>query len=142
MIGIGILFLFTATGCGTLSTQKAKADATKAIVTTNPTVSISPPVILYKEKVNIMISGSGFEPGTKLRLHIPLGNTTSDIRYLVRPQEPVTNKYGAFACVWSVKRVIRKKLLKPTAYTLTVLDMEGNKLATAPMVFCDTKAKK
>jgi hypothetical protein len=45
--------------------------------------------------------------------------------------------------VWKLNREIRRKLLKAnTAYTLTIVDVDGNTVGTAPLVFDKAKKKK
>jgi len=61
----------------------------------------------------------------------------------VKPR-PVANEFGAFASVWKLRgREFKRKLLKAdTTYTLSVVDMDGNTLGTAPLVIDKGKKKK
>ena len=72
--------------------------------------------------------------GKELGIRVMMGGVLSDISFLVKPQ-PIANEFGAFASVWSLNREIRRKLLKSgTAYTLTIVDENGDTLATAPLM--------
>ena len=73
-----------------------------------------------------------------------MGGVPSDISSLVKPDLEV-NEFGAFHVEWTLNREIRAKLLEPTAYTLEVVDPDGNVLAHAPLVLVkeeDEKKKK
>jgi len=107
-----------------------------------PNVTVTPAVVEYKPNVEVLIAGSGFEPKQKLRLFITMSGLPSGIHYMVKP-EPIPNELGAFASVWTLRREISKKLIAPlpVVYTLEVRDKDDNTLCTAPMLFCDPKAK-
>jgi hypothetical protein len=141
--GFAIIFLLTTIACGTLSPQKAGAGETKAFAGSRPTITVLPPVVEYKPKVQVLVSGSGFEPNQTLQLQIVYGGILTGIHGLVKPP-PVPNDLGAFASVWTLKREISKKLIEPLpmVYTLAVVDEDGKTLCTAPLFFCDPKAKK
>jgi hypothetical protein len=61
----------------------------------------------------------------------------------VKPR-PIVNEYGAFASTWGLRgREFKRGLLKAgTVYTITIVDEDGNTLATAPLVFDKAKKKK
>jgi len=105
-------------------------------------VTVSPSPTPYKRKTNVTIAGSGFEPNQEIGIRIMMGGVLSDISFLIKPR-PVPNEFGAFASTWKLNREIRRKLLKAaTAYTLSVVDAEGNTIAHAPMVMDKAKKKK
>jgi len=107
-----------------------------------PVVTVSPSPTPYKRKTNVTIAGSGFEPNQEIGIRIMMGGVLSDISFLIKPR-PVPNEFGAFASTWKLNREIRRKLLKAaTAYTLSVVDAEGNTIAHAPMVMDKAKKKK
>jgi hypothetical protein len=137
-----IFFLLFTMGCGTLSQVKEGAGETGALLQSMPNVTVTPTVVEYKAGVEVLISGSGFETKQKLKLFITMGGVSSGIHFLVKP-EPVANDLGAFASVWSLSREISGKLIEPlpTVYTLSVEDKDGKTLCTAPLLFCDPKAK-
>jgi len=106
-----------------------------------PNITIAPAPVPYK-KGNVYISGSGFKPKQELGIRVMLGGVLSDISFLVKPR-PIANKFGAFSSVWKLNREIRRKLLKAnTAYTVTIVDEDGNTVGTAPLVFDKAKKKK
>lgn len=137
-----IVFLLFTTGCGTLSQMQEGTGETGALLRSVPSVTVTPTVAEYKAGVHVLISGSGFEPKQKLKLFITMGGVSSGIHFLVKP-EPVANDLGAFASVWTIGREISRKLIEPlpTVYTLAVEDKDGRTLCTAPLLFCDPKAK-
>jgi hypothetical protein len=137
-----IFFLLFTMGCGTLSQMQQGAGESEAFLRSVPSVTVTPTVAEYKAGVHVLISGSGFEPKQKLKLFIAMGGVSSGIHFLVKP-EPLTNDLGAFASVWSIGREISSKLIEPlpTVYTLSVEDKDGKTLCTAPLLFCDPKAK-
>jgi len=95
------------------------------------------------EKGKILIAGSGFKPKQELGIRIMMGGVLSDISFTVKPR-PIVNEYGAFASTWGLRgREFKRGLLKAgTAYTITVVDEDGNTLGTAPLVFEKAKKKK
>ena len=105
-------------------------------------VAVSPTPAKPK-KGKILIAGSGFKPKQELGIRIMMGGVLSDISFLVKPR-PIVNEYGAFASTWGLRgREFKRGLLKAgTAYTITVVDEDGNTLGTAPLVFEKAKKKK
>ncbi len=104
-------------------------------------VAVSPNPVPYKRRVKVLIAGSGFKPKQELGIRVMMGGVLSDISFLVKPR-PIVNEFGAFGSVWTLNREIRRKLVKAnTAYTVTVVDENGNTVGTAPLVF-DKAAKK
>ncbi len=94
-------------------------------------------------KGKILIAGSGFKPKQELGIRVMMGGVLSDISFTVKPR-PIVNEYGAFASTWGLRgREFKRGLLKAgTAYTITVVDEDGNTLGTAPLVFEKAKKKK
>jgi len=74
---------------------------------------------------------------------VMMGGVLSDISFLVKPR-PIANEFGAFASTWKLRgREFKRGLLKAgTAYTVTIVDEDGNTLATAPLVIDKAKKKK
>ncbi len=103
-------------------------------------VAVSPTPVKPK-KGNLLIAGSGFKPNQELGIRVMMGGVLSDISYMVKPR-PVANKYGAFASTWKLKGRYFKLLKAGTTYTLSVVDMDGNTLGTAPLVIDKGKKKK
>ncbi|MFQ5684215.1 MAG: hypothetical protein ACE5HC_13185 [Candidatus Binatia bacterium] len=157
-IGIPVVLLLTLLGvsaCVTTTEQaaktpkkaKPKVSSQNTVLSCSMTgsrkscVAVSPTPVAYKKKVKVLIAGSGFKPKQELGIRVMMGGVLSDISFLVKPR-PIANKYGAFASVWKLNREIRRKLVKPgTAYTITVVDQDGNSVGTAPLVFDKAKKK-
>jgi len=97
----------------------------------SPVVTVNPTPIPNKSNVEVTIAGSGFEPNEELGLRIVMGGVMSDVRHQVKPK-PVANEYGAFASEWKLGRELR--LLKPGAYSMMVVNDDGDVLAHAPFV--------
>jgi hypothetical protein len=137
-----VFCLLITMGCARLSQVKGDSQETKASFRSMPNVIVTPTVAEYKAGVNVLISGSGFEPKQKLRLFVSMGGVSSGIHYLVNP-EPVSNELGAFASVWKLEREISGKLIVPLpmVYTISVEDIDGKTLCTAPLLLCDPNAR-
>ncbi len=105
-------------------------------------VSVSP-TPAKPEKGKILIAGSGFKPKQELGIRVMMGGVLSDISFLVKPR-PIVNEYGAFASTWGLRgREFKRGLLQAgTVYTVTIVDEDGNTLATAPFVIDKAKKKK
>lgn len=102
-----------------------------------PTVVVVTPVVELSDKAQVVIMGSGYEPGQEIHLIVTeLNGLKSDIGYNLDP-EPVPNEVGAWATVWSCKRFVSKKLLGEAVYTITATDADYNPIASAPFAFYD-----
>jgi len=137
---LALILGLAISGCAPMMTEETPKPAAPAI-SAGPSVTVSPPVVEYKRKATVLISGSGFQPKQEVGLRIEMGGVITDISYLLRPPA-TTNEFGAFAGVWVMDDEIRAKMLTPTVYTLRAVDSDGKVLASAPLVFCDPKAKK
>lgn len=104
----------------------------------SPTVVVAPTPIPNKKNVEVTIAGSGFEPNEELGLRIVMGGVMSDVRHQVKPT-PKANEYGAFASEWKLGNELR--LLKPGAYSMMVVNEDGDVLAHAPFVLDAPPAK-
>ncbi len=136
-IAFTAVFFLTLLGGGSYSIPFGEV----AIAEAGPNVTVAPAPVPYK-KGKVYISGSGFKPKQELGIRVMMGGVLSDITFLVKPR-PIANEFGAFSSVWSLNREIRRKLLKAnTAYTITIVDEDGNTVGTAPLVFDKAKKKK
>ncbi|MFQ5684217.1 MAG: hypothetical protein ACE5HC_13195 [Candidatus Binatia bacterium] len=141
LLGVVGVFLFAVLGSA-LFFPAREASGGWVFVKERPTVSVSPAPVPYKKKVKVLISGSGFEPKQEVGIRVFMGGVLSDISFLVKPRPPIANEHGAFGSVWTLNREIRRKLVKPgTAYTVSIVDQDGNTIATAPLVFDKAKKK-
>jgi len=137
-IAVAAVFFLTLLGGGSFLSLFGKM----AIAQAGPSVIVSPAPVKPK-KGKILIAGSGFKPKQELGIRVMMGGVLSDISFLVKPR-PIVNEYGAFASTWKLRgREFKRGLLKAgTAYTITIVDEDGNTLATAPLVIDKGKKKK
>ena len=137
-ITVAAVFFLTLLGGGSFLSPIGEV----AIAEAGPNVSVSPAPVKPK-KGKILISGSGYKPKQELGIRVMMGGVLSDISFLVKPR-PIANEYGAFGSTWKLKgREFKRGLLKAgTAYSITIVDGDGNTLATAPLVFDKAKKKK
>ena len=137
-IAVAAVFVLTLLGGGSFVSPFGKV----AIAEAGPNVSVSPAPVKPK-KGKILIAGSGFKPKQELGIRVMMGGVLSDISFLVKPR-PKTNAYGAFASTWKLKgREFKRGLLKAgTAYTVTIVNEDGNTVASAPLVIDKGKKKK
>ena len=104
-----------------------------------PTVMVATPILTLDKKAEVIIMGSGFEPGQELHLlFTTMDGVRADIGYAVDP-EPVANEIGAWATAWAAGRYVSKKLIEEGVYTFTVTDGAFNALASAPVAFYDAE---
>ncbi len=137
-VSIAAVFFMTLLGGGSFLSQIGEV----AIAEAGPNVTISPAPVKPK-KGKILIAGSGYKPKQELGIRVMMGGVLSDISFLVKPR-PIANKFGAFASTWKLRgREFKRGLLKAgTVYTVTIVDEDGNTLATAPLVIDKAKKKK
>jgi len=118
---------------GTLAgvvTQQVQDSASTASVTTVPTV------VSLAGGSNVLVTGSGIEPGTKVSVLVKDANGLfSDITGLMQPNEIVVNDDGAFAATWSLGRWTR--VSAEGLLSLRIVDEDITILATAPLLFCN-----
>jgi hypothetical protein len=138
VVSIAVVFFMTLLGGGSFLSPIGEL----AIAEAGPNVTVSP-VPVKPKKGKILISGSGFKPKQELGIQVMMGGVLSDISFLVKPR-PIANEHGAFASTWGLRgREFKRGLLKAgTAYVITIVDEDGNTLATAPLVFDKAKKKK
>lgn len=103
-----------------------------------PTLTVATPVLEIGKKTQVVIMGSGFEPGQEVNLlFTTMDGVRADVGATLDPA-PVANDLGAFATAWTgAGRYCSKKLIKEGVYTITATDGEYNALATAPVAFYD-----
>lgn len=140
LAGFAVVFFLTVLG-SSVFLSLPDVSGGWVFVEHQPTVNVSPSPVPYKKKTKVTISGSGFKPQQELGIRVVMGGVLSDISFLVKPR-PIVNEFGAFSSVWTLNREIRRKLVKPsTAYTITIVDEDGNTLGTAPLVLDKAKKK-
>lgn len=97
-------------------------------------------------KTHVWIRGSGFVPGTEIRLLIADGfGVQTDITITGNPPTDgggsvyplIVNDDGAWATDWLIGRFARAGVGAEGMYTLGVYDADFNLLATAPLALCN-----
>jgi hypothetical protein len=137
-VGVCVLALVALIAGGVYLLPGGNVTGGWVYIKNSPAVSINPTPIQNKNNVVVTIAGAGFEPNEELGLRIVMGGVMSDVRHQVKPK-PVANEYGAFASEWKLGRELR--LLKPGAYSMMVVNEDGDVLASAPFVLEEKPAK-
>jgi len=135
-ISVATVFFLTLLGGGSFLSQIGEV----AIAEAGPNVTVSPAPVKPK-KGKLLIAGSGFKPKQELSIRLMMGGVMSDISFMVKPR-PIANKFGAFASTWKLKGRYFKLLKPGMAYTIYIVDEDGNTVATAPLVIDKGKKKK
>ena len=120
-----------------------------------PCVTITPNVAKIDSKLQMVMMGSGFEPGQEIRLIVSsesMGPSTINGAFDVKDESmcdplPVPDEAGNWITTWSLKSYIR---VLATAtdnkgegiYTLSVTDAHLNLLASAQFALADTTKPK
>ena len=77
-----------------------------------PVVVVATPRVKMSNKAEVIIMGTGFQPGQEVRLlFTAVDEVQSDIGYALKP-EPVAGKTGEWITTWRCGRLIKKKLIK------------------------------
>lgn len=127
-----ILLLGVCSGCATQS--RAYNGGNTAAPTAAPNVVITPSVAPYGMKTQILILGSGFEPGQEVLI---MFDDRNGIPSIVEDAF-VANENGSWGFVWSLGRYSRG-VIPADLNTIKVIDTDFNVLATAPIGFVNTK---
>ena len=103
-----------------------------------PTVTVATPVLEISKNAQVVIMGSGFEPGQEVNIvFTDVSGVRADIATELDPA-PVANDVGCWATAWTgCGRYCSKKLIKEGVYVITVTDVEYKALATAAVAFYD-----
>ena len=142
------------------------AEEEAAVVKAVSQVAITPNVAKIDSKLQMVITGAGFEPGQAFRLFVTgPGLAPSDIREMCTPNiVPATagetgetawieewdlkaDETGAWVTVWTLKNYIKMLGTMTTnkgegTYTIQVVDADLNLLASAPFALADTTKPK
>lgn len=125
------------------STLILGAQATETNI--EPTVTVWPPVVELYSKTNVVILGSGFEPGQELYflLRAADGTTSNIIDYLKPLPDPGNgvpiDERGNFACLFTLGRL--ERLESEGVYSFVVTDLNFKTLTTAPIGFADPRGR-
>jgi len=162
MIGIivtAVLALLLG-GCGageeTTTTTEAAVDTTEATTSTTvseetqtpktvpaPSVAAFPAVQGLSEDAEIVLMGSGFEPGQEVRFLVATNQegleAVSDYTYAADPA-PVANDSGAWVTTFgAMGRLADKGVIAEGVYNIVVTDAGNNPLATVAVAFFDAE---
>ena len=87
-----------------------------------------------KSKEEVVISGSGFEPGIEVLILLPdsWGNL-NNIVPLTDDSPLIVNEDGTFELAWKLDRWTRENVGGAGAFSLQVVDTDYNTLATTPL---------
>ena len=87
-----------------------------------------------KSKEEVVISGSGFEPGIEVLILLPdsWGNL-NNIVPLVDESPLIVNEDGTFEFAWKLDRWTRPQVGAAGLFSLQVVDTDFNTLATTPL---------
>ncbi len=98
-----------------------------------PSISCSPSVLPLDKKANVIILGSGFQPGQEVLIlfHDALGVLTA------LPEPAVANERGSWATVWEMSDYVGKKIITDGVYSIMAADAKYNVLATTTAGFVD-----
>jgi hypothetical protein len=130
LVAVAVLVCGTHMGVGLSSAEES--------LQPKPTVVVANPMVKIEKNAQLVIIGSGFNPGQELRiLFKPLDGVFGDIGYALKPY-PVPNKHGNWVTTWTCGRHLNKNI-KESAYHLTVTTMEYDFLAQTPIAFYKEK---
>ncbi len=96
-------------------------------------IAVTPSVAELHKNTQVVLTGSGFQPGQEVRVMFVDEYENPTILEVVTVDER-----GSWAWVWTVGRYTRRGILAERIYTFTAQDAEGNILASAPLGLVDT----
>ncbi len=132
---VGLTALVVGTGVGVVKGSPAGENEP------GPIVIVATPVVELKSAAQVVIMGSGFEPGQELLVLLATMQGSNKIIYEISwglsVNPLVANELGAWTTVFVPGRLVSKKVMSEGTYTVTVTDAEYNPLAYAPVAFYD-----
>jgi len=130
-----LVAIIAFSGCATLKGEKAGAPAL------GPVVVVATPHVVLDNKAEVVVMGTGFQPGKELMFLITdADGVLTDIGSTLKP-EPKVDATGTWGTTWEAGGYIKSKLIKKGAYTITVADSEYNPIALAPVNFYEKPKK-
>jgi len=107
----------------------------------SPTVMVANPILELSSGTQVVIMGSGFEPGQELRLLVHTLNRgnkmTDEIGWALTEDPLVADELGAWITVFTPGRLISKKIITEGVYSITATDNEYTPLAYTAVAFYD-----
>jgi hypothetical protein len=140
---IAVILVAGLVGCAHKGTSKT---VTKEGLTVKkevgPTVVVATPKVKISKKAEVVIMGTGFQPGEEVHILFTsmVDGVTAIIDYALKPK-PVANDIGAWVTTWKVGRHLRRNI-KQGASTIEVTDSKFNFLAHVPVAFYAAKKPK
>ena len=137
-----VISLMALAGC---TTMKAKDADTGAMAeeqgALGPTVVVATPNVAMDKKSEVVIMGTGFQPGAEIILLInDSDGVLTDIGSELKP-EPKADASGTWGTTWNAGRYIGKKLIKKGAISIQVTDADYNTITMAPVNFFEKPKK-
>ncbi|MEW6671907.1 MAG: hypothetical protein AB1427_09385 [Thermodesulfobacteriota bacterium] len=134
--------LIALTGCATMKAKEADTgDTSKSPGVLEPVVVAATPNVAMDKKTEVILMGTGFEPGKEIVFLITdVDGVLTDIGSELEP-EPKADETGTWSTTWNAGRYISKKLIKKGAYTIQVTDTDYNPLAVTPVNFFEKPKK-
>jgi len=130
-----VVALFAFSGCATLKGEKAGAPAP------GPVVVVATPHVALDNKAEVVVMGTGFQPGKEIVLLFTDANgVLTDIGSTLKPELKV-DATGTWGTTWAAGGYIKSKLIKKGACTITAADNEYNPIALAPVNFYEKPKK-
>lgn len=114
-------------------TQEASAPTTG-----KPTVVVIPAVVPLAAETQIVIMGSDYIPGQKIKILVrePQAGSTVNMASQVDPT-PIPNDQGCWATTWTLGRYASRGVYTEGVYFIHVTDENLNSLASAPIGLVD-----
>jgi len=106
-------------------------------------VRVVDPVVALGDDIEVVLLGSGFEPGQEVRFMLTTDQeglvSQSDLTYDSDPA-PVASPEGAFVTAWgALGRLADKGVVREGVYNIVVADSDNNPLATAAVALYDSE---
>jgi hypothetical protein len=99
-----------------------------------PSLVASPAAVAIDRKAQIVVMGSGFEPGQEISVLFE-----DNYGALGVLDEVKANERGSWAMVWTLGRYTRRGIIKEGAFAIMAADSDYNVLASCPVGFVDAK---
>lgn len=142
LLAISLVFsLLGLAGCATMKSKEAGSMDMEDPGALGPVMVVATPNVALDKKAEVVLMGTGFEPGSEITILITdVNGILTDIGAALKP-EPKADATGTWGATWSAGRYISKKLIKKGAYTFQATDSDYNPIAMAPVNFYEKKKK-
>lgn len=127
--GLLLLTFVFIVRCAGVTAQTGQAPG-PVIGSPGPSVIVSPIVAPLDKNTQIVITGSGFDPGQELVIGFE-----DEYGASAEIKEVKVNERGSWATAWTLGRYTRRGILKDGVYPIIVMDKDLNIIKTAPVAF-------